>query len=235
MCLPISLAAAPPVLSEKLTDEQIAQARADYTKTTKALETYRTEQLKIYNKARTKAEKVKVLEETRTRLQADLNDKIFPAWDGTTWAFHGISTKPGEGEIACGYFVSTCLKQMGFNINRIKLAQQASQRIIKTFVPRKKMSISSGKSMEQITEYLKTTGNGTYIVGLDTHVGFVTVEGDEMRFVHSSYYSPERQVKSELIDGKNPLADSKYRVFGKIFADDMIEKWLKNEPFPVAK
>lgn len=89
--------------------------------------------------------------------------------------------------------------------------------------------------MEKIAEYLQNSGDGTYIVGLDTHVGFVTVEGEEMRFVHSSYYGPERKVVSETITGKNPLADSKYRVFGKIFSDEMLIKWLKKEPFVVAQ
>ncbi len=36
-------------------------------------------------------------------------DKDMPAyWDDTTWDFYGMSRIPGEGEIACGYFVTTC-------------------------------------------------------------------------------------------------------------------------------
>ena len=40
-------------------------------------------------------------------------------------------------------------------------------------------------------------------------------------------------VKAEKIDSKNPLSDSKYRVFGKIFNDDMVIKWLQGYRYEV--
>ncbi len=32
--------------------------------------------------------------------------RIIPFWEGTPWSFEGHSSRPNEGEIACGYFVS---------------------------------------------------------------------------------------------------------------------------------
>ena len=57
-------------------------------------------------------------------------DSIFPAWMGTNWDFNGTSNVPKQGEIACGYFVSTTLKHVGFNLNRYKLAQQAASVVL---------------------------------------------------------------------------------------------------------
>ena len=56
-------------------------------------------------------------------------------------------------------------------------------------------------------------------------------DGEHLAFIHSSYYRPPFSVTAEPIHGKNPLADSKYRVFGKILSDEMIRKWLANAEF----
>jgi len=61
-------------------------------------------------------------------------NKIFPYWYGTPWDFNGTTKRPNEGKIACGYFVTTTIQQMGFPINRIKLAQCASEEMIKNLV-----------------------------------------------------------------------------------------------------
>src|SRR5690606_907796 len=53
-----------------------------------------------------------------------LLNEIIPYWYGTEWDFEGHTAIPNEGKIACGYFVSTTLRDMGLNINRYKLAQQ---------------------------------------------------------------------------------------------------------------
>ncbi len=61
-----------------------------------------------------------------------VSDNFFRSWYNTPWTFHGHSQIPGVGSIACGYFVTTTLRDMGFNIPpRIKWAQQASEYLIK--------------------------------------------------------------------------------------------------------
>lgn len=215
------------------TQETIEQKRKDYQTNLSGLDDYRKKQAERYQGADAAAKAV-ILVESRKHLETKLLQDIFPAWYGTDWAFHGTSTKPGEGAIACGYFVSTCLLHAGFKVERVKLAQQASQKIIETFMAKADRDIlAGGKSMEQIREYLRKEGDGIHIVGLDSHVGFISVSGEEMVFIHSSYYEPDSFVKSEKIDSKNPLSDSQYRVLGKLFSDEMMVGWLTGREYCV--
>lgn len=215
----------------EVTQEAIDQKRRDYQANLTELDDYRKKQAGRYRVADATARAV-ILTETRNHLETELLQDIFPAWYGTDWAFHGTSTKPGEGAIACGYFVSTCLSHAGFKVERVKLAQQASQKIIETLMAKADRDIlAGGKSMEKIREYLTKEGDGIYIVGLDSHVGFISVSGEDMAFIHSSYYEPDSFVKSEKIDSKNPLSDSQYRVFGKMFSDDMMVGWLTGREY----
>ncbi len=216
-----------------LDEKAVQEKRVKYPDRLKALEEYRKKQAERYGQADAPT-RAAILQETRKHLEIALLQDVFPAWYGTDWAFSGTSTKPGEGSIACGYFVSTCLTQVGFKVSRTKLAQQASQGIIETFMAKSERDVfAGGKSMEFIKGYLKKKGDGLYIVGLDSHVGFVSVSGDDMAFIHSSYYEPDSFVVAEKIDTKNPLSDSKYRVFGKILSDDMILGWLTQREYPV--
>jgi hypothetical protein len=67
----------------------------------------------------------------RTYLMKTLKQQIFPSWYGTSWDFNGYTEKPLNGKIACGYFVTTTLKHIGFNLNRYKIAQQDAYTIMK--------------------------------------------------------------------------------------------------------
>lgn len=234
LVLLISVAAlASGFVQAEVTKELIEQKQKDYQTKLTELDEYRKKQAERYRAANANAKAV-ILVETRKHLEAKLLQDIFPAWYGTDWAFHGTSIKPGEGAIACGYFVSTCLLHAGFKVERVKLAQQASQKIIETFMAKTERDIlAGGKTMKAVREYLTKKGDGIYIVGLDSHVGFISVSGEDMMFIHSSYYEPDSFVKSEKIDSKNPLSDSEYRVFGKIFSDEMIVGWLVERSFAV--
>jgi hypothetical protein len=58
-------------------------------------------------------------------------EDIIAQWYGTPWDFNGITQEPRQGQIACGYFVTTVLRDAGFTLNRIRLAQSPSSEIIK--------------------------------------------------------------------------------------------------------
>ena len=64
-------------------------------------------------------------ENVRTAFANHLVDKIIPHWYGTPWSFGGHTAIPNQGKIACGYFISTTLRDMGINLNRYKLAQKS--------------------------------------------------------------------------------------------------------------
>ncbi len=62
-----------------------------------------------------------------------------------TPALAGHTAVPKEGEIACGYFVSTTLLHMGVPLNRYKIAQQNPLNEAKTY--------AAGDSVYQFTSY----------------------------------------------------------------------------------
>ncbi|WP_165045413.1 hypothetical protein [Dysgonomonas sp. ZJ709] len=159
----------------------------------------------------------------------DISDQYFKAWYGTPWAFHGHSKVPKEGNIACGYFVTTTLKDMGFDIPRIKWAQQASEYLIKKVSNDIKRFHKA--PMTDIVDYIKVGGEGLYIVGLDSHVGYIYYRNGKIAFVHTNYYRPQIGVMSEPLSGRNPLNDSKYRVIGKIMDKEMVRNWILNTPY----
>lgn len=154
-------------------------------------------------------------------------NKIFPYWYGTPWNFNGTTQKPNEGKIACGYFVTTTIEDMGFPINRIKLAQCASEEMIKSLVSKENITRFSGISMEDFEKKIIKKGNGLYIIGLDNHTGFVLVSNEGNYFIHSNGYFPQEVMKEKLSDSKI-IAKSKYRVVGKISADKkFLNNWTK--------
>src|SRR6188474_3208784 len=48
----------------------------------------------------------------------NIRDSLFTCWLGTPWDFYGTTQTPGKGKIACGYFVTTLLRDMGASVNR---------------------------------------------------------------------------------------------------------------------
>ncbi|MDR2949419.1 MAG: hypothetical protein LBV71_09440 [Prevotella sp.] len=158
-----------------------------------------------------------------------ISDDFFRSWYNTPWTFHGHSQTPGEGSIACGYFVTTTLRDMGFNIPRIKWAQQASEYMIKKVTTDIKRF--QQKPVKDVLDYIEAKGEGLYIVGLDSHVGYIYYLNGKMSFVHANYYRPQIGVMSEPLIGRNPLNDSKYRVIGKIFDREMVQSWIQNAPY----
>ncbi|MFB6341143.1 hypothetical protein ACE1ET_05455 [Saccharicrinis sp. FJH62] len=162
----------------------------------------------------------------RNYLIYELTQHVFPAWYGTPWDFYGTTRTPGQGAIACGYFVTNVLSDIGFIIPRIRWAQDPSEVFIKKLVEKENIKRFHNRSVGVVESYLKEKGEGIYLVGLDRHVGFISVNGDKIRFVHSSYYQPEIGVMSEQLNSKNPLKYSKYRVIGKLFSDEMVVNWI---------
>ncbi len=160
-------------------------------------------------------------------------DKIiidyFRQWYGTPWDFNGTTRIPKKGKIACGYFVTTVLLDAGFKIPRIKWAQLPSETFIKKISTNTKRIYN--KPVEDVISILNIKGDGLYIVGLDTHVGFLYKNGEVMQFVHSNYYEKEIGVMSQNINVDSPLKNSSYRFIGKILEKDMMIKWIMNEEF----
>lgn len=181
---------------------------------------------KRYGNAQSETERNAILQESRTLLEAVLPE-MMRCWLGTPWDFHGTSQTPGEGKIACGYFVSTIMRDAGFRLHRIKLAQQASQTILRTFVDKSRTTIRVAVEYQTYLEWVASKPKGVYIVGLDNHVGFIVHNDNGIHFIHSSGSDPFCVV-DEVDEQASALKKSRYRVIGNVTAEkETLKKWLK--------
>jgi hypothetical protein len=186
-----------------------------------------------YRACRTEAQREAVLGETRAYLET-LLPEMMRCWTGTPWDFNGTAPGPGEGKIACGYFVATVLKDAGFRVDRYKLAQQDSQSILLTFLPKKELKIEAGTPYAKFAAALRTAEPGVRIIGLDHHVGFaVTTADGHFHFIHSSGLAPWCVVDEEEKDAES-LRRSNYREQGLLTANrEVLQQWLSGKPLAV--
>jgi hypothetical protein len=153
-------------------------------------------------------------------------ETIIPGWIGTAWDFNGTTEKPQKGSIACGYFVTTVLRDAGLNLARVKLAQCASEQMITSLVQPKYIHRFSNVTMEVFMQSIKKQGYGLYIVGLDNHTGFIYNDGKEIYFIHSTFIGT-RNVQKENAATNWILEKSKYKVLAKISTDEkVLERWI---------
>ena len=155
------------------------------------------------------------------------DQKIFPYWIGTKWDYNGYTNRPGNDKIiACGYFVSTTLKHMGFKWNRFDLAKMYSSNIVESICektdqyPDKKTALLS----------IINLPDQLYIVGLSSHVGFLLKEGDKIWFVHSNYYENEGPIK-EIAKNSQAFNDSGIFYIGAFFTPKNMERWVNGNDF----
>lgn len=182
----------------------------------------------VYNlkyKEANNEDKKKVLKDAKKFLFDQLTLEIFPSWYGTKWDFNGVTEKPKEGCIACGYFVTTTLRDLGLRIPRVKWAQAASETMIMEATT--KVKRFSNANMQDVKDWLLSKGDAIYIVGLDNHTGYVYKKGSQLIFVHSSPYNKAGGVIAEDINTHSPLTVSSYRVFGEILTKEMVLNWIE--------
>ena len=140
-------------------------------------------------------------------MEQALIHQIIPFWYGTPWSFSGHIAQPGEGSIACGYFVSTTLRDIGINVNRYRLAQQSPINEAKSLQIEGDVISISGTSTEQLIQDFKTNLQaGLYFIGFDSsHVGYLLVRDNELLLIHSNYLGGEG-VGVEFIDESEVFA-----------------------------
>ncbi|MFI5162244.1 MAG: hypothetical protein ACHQHN_13280 [Sphingobacteriales bacterium] len=152
---------------------------------------------------------------------------IFDYWEGTPWDFYGKTLQPKTGSIACGYFVTTTLTDLGFKIDRVGLAECRSGDMIKKLC----MGIHSFNSLDKLSSYLaKQPVNSVFIVGLDFHTGYVIKTTTGCYFMHSYYFKKQGVIK-EKIDESPALSSNKFFMIGSLTANEnLLRKWIANKP-----
>lgn len=169
-----------------------------------------------------------VRDRARGLILEGIRDALIPPWVGTRWDFYGTTETPGTGEIACGYFVSTILRDAGFRVERVKLAQQASEYIVKTFSESTHIRRFRGGDEAAVVDAVLKEPEGIYVVGLDYHVGFLIRRDDGIEFCHSTYLDAAGVVCEEPVT--SPAFASNYHVVGPVLEDDVIDAWLDQTP-----
>jgi len=141
--------------------------------------------------------------------------ELLPFWYGTRYAFHGQTTTPGEGRIACGYFVTTVVQHLGYRCDRVRLARLPSEAMIRELVPKKTVRRYVGLTLPNFLAKIRAQPPGLYLVGLDTHTGFLLHDRGELRFIHASGRFPYCVVNEPAAESV-VLRNSRYRVAGQL-------------------
>jgi hypothetical protein len=173
-----------------------------------------------------------VVNEARIELRSAIVDVLLPAWMGTRWSFHGTADEPRAPEgIACGYFVATVLQHAAVKLeSRRRFGQSTALTIARSLV-------AAGSSHHHrifsvpataLEQKVRSFGDGLYLIGLNVHVGFVTVRAGVVRVVHSSYLGP-RTVVDEPIAASEAIERSReagYHVTALLADNALTEAWL---------
>lgn len=196
------------------------------------LQRWRKNLAQDYSKARTQEQKSVVEKDARVILEMMLPE-MMRCWVGTPYDFNGTAEKPGKERIACGYYVSTVIRDAGFRVDRYKLAQQPSENIMRTFLPGDACNLKVGDDYSKYADWVEGLEPGVYLIGLDTHVGFIVVSPDGMHFFHSSGARAVGVVE-ESRDDSWALRKSNWRMLGGLTADaGVMRTWLKGDKVKV--
>ena len=195
----------PKLPAEYRVDDSLGSVNNDprhYEQLLTKVESERVALAQRYQQATSEVERTRIVGQARAAVIRSIYTEIFPSWYGTGWDFNGTTEVPRQGKIACGYFVSTVLRDAGWRVQRVRLAQQASENIILSLTAEPHIKRFRRIPIEDFVKTLKDWGPGIYVVGLDIHTGFIVNNGDEVYFVHSSYVDPFMVVKETALDSK---------------------------------
>jgi len=193
------------------------------------IEKIRTQLNQQYTMAATPERKSALLDSAMLLFSHYLLNAIIPHWYGTRWDFNGYTSKPNQGSIACGYFVSTTMRDMGLNLNRYKLAQQAPLNEAKSIAidPGYVQHLTQDNSIEQI----ELLNNGLYFIGLNNHVGFLFLSNKVAYFIHSNYI--DGHVMIEKAERSEAFISNEYFLVNISINQEMAKKWLNKESIRV--
>ncbi|MBZ5709168.1 hypothetical protein [Nannocystis pusilla] len=214
---------------------------AEFAATLAAVAAERARLAARYARAGDEATRAAVRAEARTYFRTTVVREVFPAWLGMPWGLGKNSTAdrphaPGM-TVACGYFVAAVLENAGLALSsRYKYAQAPALQVQKALAPaaadlHRYFSVPG----ETLAAEIAGLGDGLYIIGLANHIGFVVVDGGDVRLVHASY-TGARVVTDEPLVSAQAIADSRpkgYFVTPVMHDDRLADLWLRGAAVPL--
>lgn len=164
-----------------------------------------------------------------------LLNRIIPFWEGTEWDFNGYTHQPQTGKIACGYFISTTLRDVGIPINRFKLAQQSPvNEATSIALDTKVIEIAEGSPLKNISTLRDTLKTGIHFIGLSySHVGYLLKKEDELYIIHSNYAGSE-SVEIERLEESEAFNYFDQFYIAEISTNkSLLERWLSKEEIKI--
>jgi len=179
--------------------------------------------LRVYN-ASTELDRQKCITSTEAYLIRTYYKELLQAWLGTKWEFYGETQVPGDSSIACGHFVVTTLKQLGCKLQHAhEMATNYSAYMVNSLCD---TSYKVYKA-EEILNIVKERPDDVWVIGLKNHSALIVKYQGQIRFVHSSYFSPT-MVVDEPIEESETFFGSNIWVAGNLFTDNSLtEKWIQ--------
>lgn len=151
---------------------------------------------------------------------------LYQQWKSTPWDFNGTTRRPKEGKIACGYFVTTLLLDMGYKLDRIKLSTCDALTMMKKLTSSRSIKNLSYLKYDDFNQQIKEYGKGVFIIGLDYHVGFLINDGVETWFLHSNYIMKTGVIKEPIRESK-ALKQSTTRFVTCLTCDNsFVSNWI---------
>ncbi|MCL9804845.1 hypothetical protein NAT51_04900 [Flavobacterium amniphilum] len=174
------------------------------------------------------SDKNQMIKKAGRRFLDEFTVKILPEWYTTPWTFTGHTEKPKQGSVACGYFVSTTLRDAGFNLNRYKLAQMAPLDEAKIIACGDSVKVYNNFDKAKFSAEMLKYEDGLYFVGLDFHVGFILKSSGQIYFIHSNYIG-KAGVMKEDIQASKAIQSESYYVCSISGNKNLMKKWILNE------
>lgn len=196
-----------------------------------------------YRQATTARAQAEVRSRARRVLESAIIDEVFPAWMGMPWGMgsDSIATRPHEPDmtVGCSYFVTSVLLSVGVTLDdRFAFAQSPALYIQRSLAPdAEDLHRYYSIPPTQLRDRIADLGPGLYIIGLDTHVGFVVVTENDVRLVHASY-TGDRVVTDEPLARAQAIANSQPKGYfvTPLFQDGrLLDLWLRDRAVPLQK
>lgn len=160
--------------------------------------------------------------------------EIIPHWFGTHWTFSGHTEVPRQGDIACGYFVSTTLLHAGLNLNRYRLAQQSPvNEALMLSLGDTVRATQRDNALKVLAVWRSKLHDGLYFIGLgDGHVGFLLKQQGEFYFLHANYAAPVG-VLLQPVEESVLMGFQDFYLADITFNRRLMEHWLSKSKIPL--